>query len=105
MQYILYNLFHHAPMQARLTGGDQSVRQYRASNALDIIRNNIEASMYGCICLSSAVKSKGTSWTDTQLDPAVIACCSHQFDNRPFNGWLNAHPADHPLQYLQLLSG
>src|SRR5258708_4928762 len=105
MEYVLYDLFHHPPMQACLAGGNHPVRQHRGSHTLYIIRNNIETPMYGRVCLGGTIKSKGTTRADTQLDPAVIARSSHQFDNIAFNRWLDAHTANHALQYFQLLRG
>ena len=101
MQYFIYDLFHCTSVQPCLAGGNHAVSEHGTCHVFDIVRNDIGTPVYGCIGLGRSIEGQCATWTDAQLNAIMYARGSYQFNDIAFNGWFNAHLANHHLQCLQ----
>src|SRR5579875_1877466 len=105
MQYVVDNLLHNTPMQARRAGSQHTVRENRPGQEFYIIGNDIGTPVNGGVSLGRAIKGQRAARTHTQLNPVVPACGAHQINDICLDAGINMHPANYPLQVCELLRG
>src|SRR5450759_3308817 len=97
MQYIIYDLFHHATVQTRLAGRDHKMGPDRARHAFHVIGYDIITAMNGRVGLAGAVEGERAAWAYAQFDAAMIARRPHQLNDIIFHARFYMHFTNHLL--------
>src|SRR5712692_3135505 len=101
MKENFYVLLQHAPMQARLAGGNHAMREDLSRRVFYIIGDDVGPATERSIRLRGTIERQGTARAHAQFDAAMDTGRAYQLNNISLNRWLDAHPANQLLQLLQ----